>query len=130
MRTIQSLLELRGRSVISTATSAVEASLLERDRTAHSAFKRPIPCDFESVCGISMDSKLAAQIRKADLIIWDEIVMCTRYCIEAAQRTLREIMNDAHILFGGKCIMFSGDFRQISLTQLMLALRFRITKLN
>ncbi len=113
MRTIQSFLKLRGQKVISTATSAVAASLLERGRTAHSAFKVPIPCDSDSVCSISMDSKLAAQIRKADLIIWDEIVMCARYCVEALERTLREIMNDSHILFGGKCILFSGDFRQI-----------------
>ena len=60
-----------------------------------------------------MDSKLAAQIQKADLIIWDEIVMCARYCFEAVERTLREIMSDLHILYGGKCILFIGDFRQI-----------------
>ncbi len=113
MRTIQSLLELRGRSVFSTATSAVGASLLERGRTARAAFKVPIPCDSENVCSIPLDFKLAAHIRKADLIIWDEIATCVRYCIEAVERTISEIMSDDHILFCGKCILFSGDFRQI-----------------
>ena len=107
MWTIYSFLELRGRSVISTATSAVAASFLKRGRTAHSAFKVPITCDSDSVWSISMDSKLA------DLIILDEIVMCARYCFEAVESTLREIMNDSHILFRGKCILFSGDFWQV-----------------
>ncbi len=64
--TIQSFLESRGRKVISTATSAVASSLLERGRTAHSVFKIPIPCEGESVCGISLESVLAAQLREAD----------------------------------------------------------------
>ncbi len=93
--------------------SAVAASLLERSRTAHSAFKVPIPCGSESVCSISIDSKLAVQIRKADLIISNEIVLCAPYGIEAVERTLREIISDLHNLFGGKFILFSGDFRQI-----------------
>ncbi len=69
MRTTQYFLEIRGRIDISPATSAVAASLLERGRTAHSAFKVPIPCDSESFCSISLDSKLATLIRNADLII-------------------------------------------------------------
>ncbi len=113
MRTIQSLLELRGRFEISSATSAVPASLLERGRTAHPAFKVRIPRDSEIVCSIPLDSKLAANIRKADLIIWDEIVLCARYCIEAVERKIREIMSDDHILFSEKYILFSGDFQQI-----------------
>ena len=113
IRTIQSLLQLRDRKVISVATSAVAASLLEKGRTAHSVFKIPIPCHAESTCSISLDSELAAQIREADLIIWDEIIMCARYCIEAVDRTLREIMRTNGVLFGGKCVLLSGDCRQI-----------------
>ena len=60
-----------------------------------------------------MESALAAVIREAYLIIWDEVGMCVRYCIEAVDRTLREIMGEATNLFGGKCISFSRDFQQI-----------------
>ena len=113
MRTIQSLLTLRSREVISVATSAVAASVLDNGRRAHSVFKIPIPCVFESVCNISLDSALAAEIREADFIMWDEIAMCVRYCIEAVDRTLRAIVNDPALLFGGKCVLLSGDCRQI-----------------
>ncbi len=87
---------------------AVAACLLGQGRTAHSAFKILIPCDSESVCSISIDSKLTAPIRKADLII-----MCARYCIEAVDRTLRENMGDLYIHFGGKWILFSRDCQKI-----------------
>lgn len=113
IRTIHALLRLRERNVIAVATSAVAASLLDGGRTAHSVFKIPIPCYAESVCSISLDSALAARIREADLIIWDEIVMCVRYSVEAVDRTLRAIMDAEDIPFGGKCVLFSGDFRQI-----------------
>ena len=80
---------------------------------AHSVFKIPIPCDSESVCHISMGSDLAAMICEADLIICDEVAMRVRYCIEAIDCTLQEIMDETTNLFAGKCILFSGDFRQI-----------------
>ena len=47
------------------------------------------------------------------LIGWDEIVMCMRYNIEAVDRTIRAIIKVPDIPFDGKCILFSGDFRQI-----------------
>ncbi len=39
--------------------------------------------------------------------------MRLRYCIEADDRILRQIMNNLFALFGGKCVLFSGDFRHI-----------------
>ncbi len=42
---------------------------------------------------------------------WDEIVMCHRYCIEAVDRSLRDNTR-RNVPFGGKCVLFSGDFRQ------------------
>ena len=111
IRVFQYLLELGCRSVISTMTSAVSVYLLERGRTARSAFKVPIPCDSESVCNIPLDPKLATQIQEADLIIWDKIEMCARYCIEAIELTLREIITHVQLLFSRKCILFSRDFR-------------------
>ena len=39
--------------------------------------------------------------------------MRVRYCVEAVNRTLRAIMKSPNVRFGGKCTLFSGDFRQI-----------------
>ena len=112
IQAIHKLLRCRERKVIAVATSAVAASLLYRGRTAHSVFKIPIPCDSTSTCNISVESKLAQEMREVDLIIWDEVVMCNRYCIEAVDRALRDIMR-SEAPFGGKCVLFSGDYRQI-----------------
>jgi len=111
-RAIQGFLKIRGKQAIAVATSAVAAQLLDEGRTAHSTFKIPIPCLADSTCHISANSQLAAHMRAAHLIIWDEIVMCHRYCVEAVDRSLRDITG-TNLPFGGKCILFSGDFRQI-----------------
>ena len=44
--------------------------------------------------------------------------MMHRYCFEALDRSLRDILhfnipNSARLPFGGKCIVFCGDFHQI-----------------
>ncbi len=113
MCTIQSLLTLRSRKVISVAKSAVAAPLLDSSQMAHSVFKIPIPCDSESVCSISLDFALAAEIREADMIIWGEIFMCGRHCIEAVDHTIKAIIRNTALLFGGKCVLLGGDCRQI-----------------
>ena len=77
IREIQSVLSNRKHSVIAVATYAVAASLLEDGRTAHPVFKIPIPCHPDSVCNISMESKIANAIHRASSIIWDEI-LCAR----------------------------------------------------
>ncbi|GKA95991.1 DNA helicase [Tanacetum coccineum] len=55
---------------------------------------------------------LADLLRENDLIIWDEAPMNDRRCFEALDRSLRDILNEPHTLFGGKSIMLGGDFRQ------------------
>ena len=57
-----------------------------------------------------MEFNTANELRQAFLIIWDEVVMCVRYYIEAVDRTLRVIMNSLNVPFGGKCVLFSGTF--------------------
>ncbi len=113
IRSIQSILRVRGQKVFVVATSAVATSLFENGRTAHSTFKIPIPCSSESVRNISMDSKLASTIRQANLNICDEVVMCVRCCVEAVDCTLRAITKSPCVPFCRKCILFSGDFRKI-----------------
>ena len=56
---------------------------------------------------------MANDLRQASLILWDEVVMCERYSIEAVDRNLRVIMKSPSVTFGGKCVLFNRDFRQI-----------------
>ncbi|XP_016500374.2 uncharacterized protein LOC107818836 [Nicotiana tabacum] len=78
-------------------TSDVAASILPGGRTAHSRFKIPINIDDNFSCNISKQSALACLIREAKLIAFDFL--------------LKGLM-DANTLFGGKVVVFGGDFRQ------------------
>ena len=98
--------------VISVATSGIAAEQLDISRTAHSAFKVPIPIEKSSTCNIGRNSAQAHLIREAILIIFDEAPMADRKVIECIERTLRDITGCDDI-FGGKVVVFGGDFRQI-----------------
>ena len=76
---ILNFLRARRKKFIAVATSAVAAVLLNGGRTAHSVFKIPIPVSAESTCNFSTNSGTVRTLQKADLIIWDEIVMCHRH---------------------------------------------------
>ena len=49
---------------------------------------------------IKNESQRAELIRKSDLIIFDELLMTHRFCIEALERTLRDIRH-SQALYGG-----------------------------
>ncbi|SAM03644.1 hypothetical protein, partial, partial [Absidia glauca] len=56
--------------------------------------------------------------QETDLILWDEAVMSSKYNFEAVDRCLKDMMGavDPTLktkLFGGKVVVFGGDFRQI-----------------
>jgi ATP-dependent DNA helicase PIF1 len=84
---------------------------LQGGRTAHSRFKIPIPVMEDSTCSIRAQSALAKLVRKADLIIWDEIFSCDRLNLECVDRSLKDLMNSEK-LFGGKVVFLGGDPRQ------------------
>lgn len=102
----------RGGIALAVASSGIAATLLRNGRTAHSRFKIPIKLHEASKSSIRLGGPLAELIRKARLIIWDEVVMQHRLAIECVDRTFREILNIDE-LFGGKTVVFAGDFRQI-----------------
>ena len=52
-------------------------------------------------------------IKQAKLIIWDEAPMQQRWIMECVDRSLRDLL-DVDKPFGGKTIIFSGDYRQVS----------------
>ncbi|KAL3618545.1 hypothetical protein CASFOL_037627 [Castilleja foliolosa] len=81
--------------VLNVASSGIASLLLPGGRTTHSRFKIPLT---------SHESSTSP--------------MMSKYCFEALDRTLRDIMkvNDRANFdkpFGGKTIVFGGDFRQI-----------------
>ena len=77
--------------------------------------------DENSTCFIAPNTDLGDLICKTSLIIWDEAPMTNRYCFEALDRTMRDVLKGSNVVpsdvsdlpFGGKVIVFGGDFRQI-----------------
>ncbi|GJU25321.1 DNA helicase [Tanacetum coccineum] len=58
------------------------------------------------------NTQLGKLLADTNLIIWDEAQMNDRRCFEALDRTLRDILDMPHCLFGGKSLLLGGDFRQ------------------
>ncbi|GJS75313.1 G-type lectin S-receptor-like serine/threonine-protein kinase [Tanacetum coccineum] len=117
-KTLSAALRSKGEIVLNVASSGIAALLLSGGRTAHSRFAIPINIHEESFCSVNPNSDLAALIKKAKLIIWDEAPMIHKHCFEALDRTLRDILrlsdpSNEEKLFGGKVVVFGGDFRQI-----------------
>ncbi|XP_072052195.1 uncharacterized protein [Arachis hypogaea] len=117
-KTLASALRSRSHIVLTVASSGIASLLLPGGRTAHSRFAIPLNIDEFSTCNIKQGSALAELLIKTKLIIWDEAPMVNRFCIEALDRTMRDILrfNNKDSLeqpFGGKTIVFGGDFRQI-----------------
>ncbi|CAN7111832.1 unnamed protein product, partial [Brassica rapa subsp. narinosa] len=104
----------RGDVVLNVASSGIAALLLPGGRTAHSRFSIPINPDQFSTCKIQPGSHQAELISKASLIIWDEAPMMSKHCFESLDRSLNDIMKTTDDRpFGGKVVVFGGDFRQI-----------------
>jgi len=69
-------------------------------------------------CNISHGTDHAVLLQQTSLIVWDEAPMAHRFAPEAVDRTLRDLMKavDPDLQnqpFGGKVIVFGGDFCQI-----------------
>lgn len=111
-RTLSAGLRSRGKIVLNVASSGIASLLLAGGRTAHSRFAIPINVNEDTVCHITPNSWLADLIRQTSLIIWDEAPMIHRHSFESLDRTLRDILKK-DTPFGGKVIVFGGDFRQI-----------------
>lgn len=114
--TIAAALRSAGHIVLLVASSGIASLLLPGGKTAHSRFKIPVPAFENSTCNIHQGSELAELLKQTKVIIWDEAPMTSKYCFEALDKTLRDIMGDQHgesLIFGGKTMIFGGDFRQI-----------------
>jgi hypothetical protein len=106
-----------GLVVLAVASSGVASLLLPSGRTGHSRFRIPIEIDERSICNISRGTNLAELIQRTSLVLWDEAPMTNRRCFEALDRSMRDILSvddkaRANVPFGGKTVVFGGDFRQ------------------
>ncbi|RCV32730.1 hypothetical protein SETIT_7G026900v2 [Setaria italica] len=88
---------------IATATSSIAASIMPGGRTTHSRFKIPIKLDDSTMCSFTKQSGTAELLRRASLIIWDEVAMTKRQCVKVLDKSLHDIM-DCTQPFGGKVL--------------------------
>ena len=104
-------LRSQGKIVINVAASALAATLLPGGRTAHSAFRIPIPTTSDSYCGLKTAER--ELLRQCSVVFWDEVSMVSRDVADTLDKTLREVMKAPDRAFGGKPICFLGDFKQL-----------------
>ncbi|KAH1053373.1 hypothetical protein AAZX31_08G266500 [Glycine max] len=115
-RTFASSLRADNQIVIIVASSGIASLLLPGGRTALSRFKIPVPIFEDSTCNIHQGIQLAELLNQTSLIIWDEAPMAHKFCFEALDQSLRDIItnkSNSNQIFGGKVIVFGGDFCQI-----------------
>ena len=83
--------------------------LLPNDRTAHSKFVIHVLTLDNSTCNIHQGTKQAELLKETKLIIWDEAPMAHKYCFEALDKTLNDIMcmsNSDSVPFGRKVVVW------------------------
>ena len=96
---------------IATATSSVVASIMPGGRTAHSRFKIPLTIDNGAFCTFMKQSGTTKLLQASSLIIWDKASMTKRQSVKALDNSLHDIMDRPELPFGGKTVVFGGDFR-------------------
>ncbi|CEP08612.1 hypothetical protein [Parasitella parasitica] len=111
----QQLSNQNGGAVASSGT----ASLLSAGvRTSHSTFAIPLRVHESCMCSITPNSAIATLLKQTKLINWDADSMTSRHIFEAVDITFPDIARHvepefAKIPFGGRLMVFAGDFRQI-----------------
>nr|XP_027083804.1 uncharacterized protein LOC113706116 [Coffea arabica] len=110
-RSLLATLRSEGHIAIAVATSGIAASILPGGRTAHSRFKIPLDFSKNKTCQLSKQGSFAKLLFESKLILWDEASMARRETVEAFDDLLRDVM-ESSLPFGGKVVVFGGDFRQ------------------
>jgi len=91
---------------VATATSGVAASIMHGG-----SFKIPLTIDSDGYCSFTKQSGTATLLRTASLIIWDEVSMIKKQEVETLDNSMPDIMDRPDLPFGGKTVVFGGDFR-------------------
>lgn len=95
--------------VVPVAFTGIAASLLEDGQTIHSRFGVPLNVDANTTW--RHDDPKFEDLRDCTLILWDESSMCSKHIIDGVDRFMRDLC-EVNEPFGGKYVVFSGDFRQ------------------
>ena len=106
---------VRGKGMVSLACaiSGIAAQLLPAGTTAHSLFGLPIDMPkHDATSSIRAQEPRASLLRRAVLILWDEVSMVPLAALDCVDRLLRDLTGDSR-LFGGKVLVLGGDFRQL-----------------
>ncbi|CAN6685799.1 unnamed protein product [Malus baccata var. baccata] len=98
--------------ILATTTFGIAATILSGRRTTHSRFKIPFSLDASSTCSISIQPNLAELIKKTSAVVWDEAPMAHMFAFETLDRTFKDIIG-VDLPYGGKVMIFGGDFRQV-----------------
>jgi hypothetical protein len=101
-----------GQIALAVAPTGLAAENLEGGRTSHSRFKIPIPINESSMCYIKAQTALAKLIRRASIVVWDEVMASHRLAIECVDRTFQDL-RQSPLPFGGCVVLFGGDTRHI-----------------
>jgi hypothetical protein len=112
-RALLAAIRSQNKIAVATTISGVAASIMPGGRTAHSRFKVPLTLEDGAFCSFTKQSGTAKMLRTTSLIIWNEMTMMKRQGVEVLDYSLRDIMDRPNLPFGGKTIVFGGDFRQV-----------------
>ncbi|XP_065642532.1 ATP-dependent DNA helicase pif1-like [Hydra vulgaris] len=102
----------RGFKSATAAWTGIAATLLTNGSTLHGLFNLPVPILDNRTCNVTPKSMHGHFLKQVSLFLLDETSMIPKYALNAIDRLLKEFCNN-NFLFGGKVILFGGDFRQI-----------------
>lgn len=98
------------KSIQCLAWTGLAANLLPNGKTLHRFFKLPI--NMHDNKSLLWNTHVKTIINAIDFIIIDEVSMVPAHAINAIDQALQDMYNN-NLYFGGKHVLFGGDFRQL-----------------
>ncbi|XP_065670843.1 ATP-dependent DNA helicase pif1-like [Hydra vulgaris] len=102
----------RGFKSATAAWTGIVATLLTNGSTLHGLFKLPVPILDNTTRNVTPNSIHGHFLKEVSLFLLDETSMIPKHALNAIDRLLKDVCNN-NFPFGGKVILFGGDFRQI-----------------
>ena len=110
-KTLFHILSGRNCNVKCMAFTGIASILLPNGRTSHKTFGLKVPLTAESVSNIKPGSSKGRELAQVQVFLMDEAPMLPKYGMHNMDQLLRALGNP-HLPFGGKIVVFGGDFRQ------------------
>ena len=101
----------QGGIALAKATSGIAGTLLPGGTTVHAKLQVPIDLTETSKCSYKENSGTAEAIRKAKLMVIDEVTQGDKFLFETVDRSLR-VTRDCDKPFGGITTIVAGDWMQ------------------